>query len=121
MNGQYDQIQQELLETKKELVDRLNQRDVRYEQSIGNVYNSVANLYEEEKNSILHFHLREELDDVNRALIKLDLGLYGICEHSGEKIPADQLKVLPTARTIEEASLTNKFNYYKQTVLVNTL
>jgi DnaK suppressor protein len=42
--------------------------------------------------------LREQLDDVARALDKLDAGTYGLCEACGEAITADRLEAMPAAR-----------------------
>ena len=42
--------------------------------------------------------LREQLDDVARALDKLDAGTYGLCEACGEPIGADRLEAMPAAR-----------------------
>lgn len=41
------------------------------------------------------------LDDVERALKKLEDGTYGISEQSGEPIPRDRLDALPWARRTE--------------------
>jgi RNA polymerase-binding transcription factor DksA len=42
--------------------------------------------------------LREQLDDVQRALDKLDAGSYGTCETCGEAINPDRLEAMPAAR-----------------------
>lgn len=42
--------------------------------------------------------LREQLDDVDRALAKLEDGTYGRCEVCGEEISADRLEAMPAAR-----------------------
>ena len=42
--------------------------------------------------------LREQLDDVARALDKLDAGTYGLCEACGQPIGADRLEAMPAAR-----------------------
>ncbi len=42
--------------------------------------------------------LRTQLDDVQRALGKLDAGTYGICEACGEPIGDDRLEAMPAAR-----------------------
>lgn len=52
------------------------------------------------KGSTLMNHIKEELQDVERALVKIDKGIYGYCEDTGEEIPFEKLRVLPTARTI---------------------
>ncbi|OEH91187.1 hypothetical protein [Bacillus solimangrovi] len=54
-------------------------------------------------------YVKQELEDVNRALIKMDLGMYGTCEQSGKHIPLSMLSVLPTARTINEAKWVQYF------------
>ena len=45
-----------------------------------------------------------ELAEVNHALAKIKNGTYGICEKSGEPIPAARLRVEPHARCTVEAS-----------------
>jgi DnaK suppressor protein len=42
--------------------------------------------------------LRETLDEVERALGKLDDGTYGKCEECGEEIAAARLEAMPAAR-----------------------
>ncbi len=51
------------------------------------------------KSHTLMHHIKEELQDVERALMKIDKGLYGYCEETGEEIPFEKLRILPTART----------------------
>jgi DnaK suppressor protein len=41
--------------------------------------------------------LRANLRWVNRALTKMDLGTYGICERCGNEIPLERLDALPWA------------------------
>lgn len=47
--------------------------------------------------------LVEELEDQHRdvadALERMDAGMYGICEVSGEPIPIERLRAIPSART----------------------
>ncbi|MEW2510852.1 TraR/DksA C4-type zinc finger protein [Streptomyces sp. NPDC046870] len=42
---------------------------------------------------------REHLDDLDRALERLERGDYGRCERCGEPIPAERLEVRPAAKT----------------------
>jgi len=42
--------------------------------------------------------LRETLDEVERALAKLDEGTYGICEGCGSSINPSRLEAMPAAR-----------------------
>ncbi|HNU72934.1 MAG TPA: TraR/DksA C4-type zinc finger protein [Thermodesulfobacteriota bacterium] len=45
-----------------------------------------------------------ELQDINSALGKIEIGTYGICEYCGEEIAPERLEALPWARyCIEDA------------------
>jgi DnaK suppressor protein len=50
------------------------------------------------ENRALAAQLREQLDDVERALSKLDEGTYGKCEICGETIGAARLEAMPATR-----------------------
>ncbi|MFA7310110.1 MAG: TraR/DksA C4-type zinc finger protein, partial [Candidatus Paceibacterota bacterium] len=67
--------------------------------------NDVADQIEELATNV---PLVEELEhrhtDVAEALEKMDQGIYGICEVSGDPIPLDRLKANPAARTTLEHS-----------------
>jgi RNA polymerase-binding transcription factor DksA len=54
--------------------------------------------FEREKDFSLLEQLEAELDELDRALRKLDEGTYGICEACGEAIPPERLEALPGAR-----------------------
>jgi RNA polymerase-binding transcription factor DksA len=47
---------------------------------------------------VLAGKLREQLDDVERALAKLDDGSYGLCERCHEPIADARLEAMPAAR-----------------------
>lgn len=53
---------------------------------------------EQGENKLLAAELRAELDEVERALAKLDEGVYGQCETCGNAIGADRLEAMPAAR-----------------------
>jgi YteA family regulatory protein len=61
-------------------------------------------LYEREKDIALKRHLEEELEDIEYSLQQIEKGTYGICEVTGKPIAKERLEVLPTARTVAEAS-----------------
>ncbi len=42
--------------------------------------------------------LREALDEVEHALVKLDQGTYGVCERCGKPINPARLEAMPAAR-----------------------
>lgn len=53
---------------------------------------------EQGENTVLARQLRAELDEVERALAKLDEGTYGACETCGEPIAAPRLEAMPATR-----------------------
>ena len=44
-----------------------------------------------------HEQLLVQLEELDRALVKLDEGTYGTCDRCGERIPDGRLEVHPTA------------------------
>ncbi|MBN8236056.1 TraR/DksA C4-type zinc finger protein [Halobacillus kuroshimensis] len=65
---------------------------------------SGTELYEREKDMALLAHFKEELQDIEYSLQQIKDGTYGICEVTGQQIPAERLEALPTARTVADAS-----------------
>lgn len=53
---------------------------------------------EQGENMVLAAQLRSELDEVERALLKLDAGSYGVCETCGNAIAPARLEAKPAAR-----------------------
>jgi RNA polymerase-binding protein DksA len=53
---------------------------------------------EQGENRALAGSLREQLDDVDRALAKLDDGTYGLCENCGQPISEARLEAMPATR-----------------------
>lgn len=53
---------------------------------------------EQGENRALAGQLRAELEDVERALAKLDAGTYGTCEVCGNPIAPARLEAMPAAR-----------------------
>ena len=53
---------------------------------------------EQGENKVLASQLRSELDEVERALAKMDDGTYGACETCGRAIAPDRLEAMPAAR-----------------------
>ena len=53
---------------------------------------------EQGENQALAAQLRNELEEVERALAKLDDGTYGRCETCGEPIGPARLEAMPAAR-----------------------
>lgn len=56
--------------------------------------------------------LEEELADIDTALKKLEDGNFGHCEISGELLPDDLLKMLPTLRSVKDSECVE--TYFKK-------
>ena len=52
---------------------------------------------ERERDLLLSAQARAAVDEIDRALAKMDAGTYGICERCGNPIPKARLKALPYA------------------------
>ena len=50
------------------------------------------------ENKVLAAQLRSELDEVERALAKIDAGEYGTCEVCGQPIAEARLEAMPATR-----------------------
>lgn len=73
-----------------------------FEPSGGDRQDSAATETLRRQQLVLSGHERRRMAQVRAALGRMESGLYGICEESGEPIPAGRLKLEPTARfTVE--------------------
>lgn len=62
--------------------------------------NELADTIEQyEENSAILKELETRYNNVKRALTKIDEGVFGVCEISGEQIEVDRLDANPAART----------------------
>lgn len=50
------------------------------------------------ENRVLYEQLRQDLDDIEKALERMDAGTYGTCEVCGTEIGAARLEVMPSTR-----------------------
>jgi RNA polymerase-binding transcription factor DksA len=53
---------------------------------------------ERERDLALSAQFRSQIEDIDRALAKIDEGTYGVCEVSGQPIPKERLRAIPWAR-----------------------
>lgn len=100
----YHDLKRELEYMKHELKARLaceNQSVYRYEW--GEEF-AIVNSEEARKKKIVIHNVQADLADIERALFKLDIGMYGICEETGERLTLEQLRILPTARCMQDFS-----------------
>ena len=52
---------------------------------------------ERELDLVLSAQAKAAVDEIDRALVKIDLGTYGLCEKCGKEIPRARLKIIPHA------------------------
>jgi RNA polymerase-binding transcription factor DksA len=88
MEANLKKLYSELRKTKKELVDRLENRSC---------------------SSKIQLLISDELHDVDWAISKINAGTYGTCELSGELIPMEILEVIPTLKSIREVEEMGEF------------
>ncbi|MFZ3587997.1 TraR/DksA C4-type zinc finger protein [Bacillus sp. DJP31] len=100
MNNDFTELYSELLLIKMELESSLLKGKENFSQELANepLFQSTPN----EKKIMIQKHIQDDLVDVNHALYKIEFGFYGICEDTGERIPIDKLKTIPTARSIHD-------------------
>jgi RNA polymerase-binding transcription factor DksA len=63
-----------------------------------------TDVFEQEKNLALADTMTMRLEQVRHALERMDEGLYGICEVTGDPIPIERLEAMPSATTTVEAA-----------------
>jgi RNA polymerase-binding transcription factor DksA len=102
MNTDYTELHSELLTMQQELESRLQQEYTPINQDMFDEPLFSNSLFE--KKLLVQKHIQDDLQDVKRALLKLEYGLYGICEDTGERIPIEKLRTIPTARSIHDFS-----------------
>ncbi|EKN66360.1 hypothetical protein BABA_16467 [Neobacillus bataviensis LMG 21833] len=76
-------------------------------------------LKSKQRQNWLRIILEEELQDLNAAIQKFENGSYGQCEISGELIPEDLLKIIPTLRSLKDSEDVE--SYCKKSVSVSFL
>jgi RNA polymerase-binding transcription factor len=105
-----EQQQRKLLDRKAEL-ERMQreaqevarERSQEYQDTQADSGDESQYLFEREVDATLSQQFGQELEDVNRALEKIEEGTYGLSDRSGEPIPRGRLEAMPEALyTIEE-------------------
>jgi len=112
---QIKELKTQLEEMKEEAYKEFNNHDG-YRNIEGDHNNSVGELssvdnhpgdlgtekFEREKDYTLNEHAKEQLHEIEAALERIEKGTYGYSEQSGEPIPYERLKAMPTARYLIE-------------------
>jgi RNA polymerase-binding transcription factor DksA len=106
MSFQFAEIKHELEVIKNELLHRL-QIDL-----LTNQYETFSNELSDydspNKQKIVIDAIYNDLSDVEIALKKINDGKYGYCEATGQPIPLNKLRILPTGRTIYDFSFVRE-------------
>jgi RNA polymerase-binding transcription factor DksA len=88
MNALHEMLYEELRQSEQEVLQSLQKKD---------------------KNHCLKSILEEELEDIQLALKKVKSGNYGMCELSGELIPEEFLKIVPTIKSVQDLGNVKTF------------
>ena len=106
---EYQDIRQRLMARHEEIRGRQN----RVSQDLRHVENPLDTTMEEQAQELendqvleaLDGSLREEMERIERALVRLDQGEYGVCETCGRLITLKRLEALPfTTQCVECAA-----------------
>ncbi len=89
-----------LQKERRRLLDELKHQDV-IEQEHPTTGNHMADdateVSEQAKSFALRRHLEGMIKEIDRAIVRAEKGKYGICEHCGQTISEERLRVMPSA------------------------
>jgi RNA polymerase-binding transcription factor DksA len=85
--------EREILRGKVEELD--SEGDLDYDVNFADSGQVAAEMGE---NRVLYDQLRRDLEDIEKALQRMDAGSYGTCEVCGKEIGPDRLEVMPATR-----------------------
>ena len=103
---QDDSLRSELEHERDLLREKVHELDVRdgdleYDDNFADSAQVAAEMGE---NRVLYDQLRRDLDDIEKALERMDEGTYGTCEICGNQISSARLEAMPaTRRCIDHA------------------
>ena len=90
----YVQQAESLLQEAEMLAEDMEPGDVQFDEESGEGDTLGV---ERERDLLLSAQARAAVDEIDRALAKMDDGTYGVCERCGNPIPKARLKALPYA------------------------
>lgn len=106
---QLEQFRQQLLAEKSKLlaeIERINQdiKENTREQYLEGAYESdvASDVFEQEQTLVEKDYLNYNLNEVEKALQRIEQGNYGISLISGKPIPLERLEILPWATCLVE-------------------
>ena len=87
------------LQERVRTLDRRLARDVNFNEA-EDLGDSAIQVLNKEEFLFEHNRVHERLGEVERALLRIEAGAYGISEVSGKPIPIERLEAMPTATTL---------------------
>lgn len=93
MDAKVEKLYSELRNTRQELLEKL---------------------MDDRSSKLIRPFILDELYDVESTLEKIEKGVYGKCEISGELLPDDMLAEVPTLKTLNDC--TQLVNYYRKSL-----
>lgn len=109
----YERARQELLKEQEELREQLKHLQTAEYENIGHsshMAEDATEAFEQAVGVALCRKIEESLDQGERALDKLDNGVYGICESCGARIDRARLKALPNAVCCFTCQVRHEYN-----------
>ncbi|MCB1143673.1 MAG: TraR/DksA C4-type zinc finger protein [Leptospiraceae bacterium] len=108
-----EEIKASLVEKKNSLLEKLNTWEDKSSPSglkeMGDIADMASEINEDVLNSVLTENEVDLLNQIEKALTKIENGTYGICEGSKKKIPVARLRAIPwTPYTVEFAEIAAK-------------
>ncbi len=97
----YERVRQELLEEQTKLQKQLGRLESAEYESIGygnHIADDGTEAFEQAVGVALQRKVETTLEEVSRALAKLDNGTFGLCESCGARVDRARLEALPYAK-----------------------
>jgi RNA polymerase-binding transcription factor DksA len=96
----YERAKQELLEEQAKLREQLERLQATEYESIGysnHIADDATDAFDQTVGVALRRKVEATLEEVGRALVKFENGIYGLCEACGARIDRARLEALPQA------------------------
>ncbi|MEM7181277.1 MAG: TraR/DksA family transcriptional regulator [Spirochaetota bacterium] len=108
-----EELKKGLLEKKNSILEKLGVWEDKSSPSgmkeMGDIADIASEINEEALSSVLTENEIDLLNQIERALQKIENGTYGICEGTKKKIPLTRLRAIPWAQyTVEYAEIAAK-------------
>ena len=96
------EIRRELIRMKEGMAEDAEERSQEEQDTQLDRGDMSQEIFTREMDATIEGQVGRRLEDVDRALEKIDEGSYGVCDDTGEEIPKGRLEAMPEAiRTVE--------------------